>query len=252
MRWTNLDTIVKGLLIARGYPIHYYMQFLYLGSRGYEELHFDSLACIKTIKIPINSYRAVPVPCNLMDIVKVGIPNGQFVRPLTSRPGISSLNNFDDAGNKILYGEDGIEISAFDSIFFNGYQTFVNENGEFTGRMFGIGSGNDPNTFKFIPEREEIQLHENIIGTHVILQFITDGTDCDNATMIIPYAKSSIETYIIWQMKEGSRIYTDSERGESKRKHDLEHAKLRARKNTLTKDKIKAIVRKHTHGSIKG
>lgn len=251
MKWTNLDTIVKGLLISRGYPIHYYMPFLYQASRAYEELSFDSLRNIKTLKIPINSYGAIPLPCDFMDWVKVGIPNGQFVRPLSSRQGINRLNSFDDGGNKVAYGED-TSTTIFDSIFFNGYQQYYNQNGEFTGRMFGVGSGNDSNTFRYVPEREEIQLHENIAATDVILQYISDGSDADNATMITPYAKSTIEGYIIWKMKEASRTYNMGERAEAKKQYEVQHQFLRGRLFGLTKDSIYSTLRKHTHGSIKG
>ena len=252
MRYTNLDTIVKGVLIERGYPIHYYMQFLFLASRAYEELHFDTLGNIKTISIPVNSYNAAPLPCDFMDWVKVGIPNGQFVRPLSSRKGLSSLNNFDNNGNKVLHSNDLTADNLFNSMFFRSTQTFINENGEFTGRMFGAGSGDNANTFKYIPERNEIQLHEALSANQIILQYISDGSSIDNATLITPYAKAGIEAYIIWKMKEASRMYGQGERQEAKRQFDLQHRLLRARKNELTRDTIFNIVRKHTHGSIKG
>lgn len=254
MTWTSLDRIVKGMLISKGYPIHYYMQFLYWGSRGYEELHFDSLRSIKTVKLPINQdYKAVTVPCDFMDWVKIGIPYGQFVRPLISRPGISRLNNFDDDGNKVMYGDtNGVSSSFFDGLFFNGYTQVYNENGEFTGRIFGAGIGDNPYTFNYVEERNEIQLHETLAATDIILQYITDGTSIDNATMITPYAKAAIEAYINWQQKEHSRVYGDGERERARQLFNKQHALLRARKNELTKDKIIGIVRKHTHGSIKG
>lgn len=255
MKVTNLDTIVKGLLIGRGYPIHFYLQFLYYGSRIFEEIHFDSLQSVKTVKIDINDYGAIPLPCDFMDWVKVGISNGQFIRPLSSREGLTNLNNFDSTtGKKIPYGQqiDGFDIATFDTAFFAGAQTYYNDNGEFIGRMFGVGSGDNAYTFKFLPERNEIQLHEQVPATSIVLQYMTDGSCIDNATMITPYAKGTIETGIIWQYKENSRAYGSGERREARLQHEHQHLILRARKNELTKDKIFAIVRRHTHGAIKG
>ena len=252
MKWTNLDTIVKGVLIERGYPIHYYMQFLYIASRAYEELYFDSLGCTKTVKLPVNSYNAVPLPCDMVDFVNIGISNGQFVRPLSSRSGLSSLNNFDATGNKVLHSDNSTDTGIFNRLFFGSSQTFYNEHGEFTGRMFGAGSGDNVNTFKFLPDRNEIQLHESLNAAEIILRYISDGSSIDNATMIPPYAKASIEAYIIWKMKEASRTYNGGERQEAQLQFWQQHKILRGRKNDLTKDKIFNIVRKHTHGSIKG
>jgi hypothetical protein len=253
MTWTNLDLIVKGVLISRGYPIHYYMQFLFHAKRCYEELNFDSLKAIKTVSLAPNSYNAITLPCDYLDFTKVGIPNGQFVRPLARRSTLSRLNNFDSSGNKVIHGEAGNTNYNFtNGLFFSGYQNFYNSNGEFTGRMFGLGAGDNANTFTVLPERNEIQLHESLNVNHIILQYISDGTSIDNATMITPYAISSIEAYIIWKMKETNRNYQMGERMEAKRQFDLEHAKLRARIFGLTKDDIFYTVRKNTHGSIKG
>lgn len=253
MRVTTLDTIVKGMLISKGYPIHWYFQFLYWGSRAYEELHFDTLKSIKTVKLPINEYRAVQVPCDFMDIVQIGIPHGQFVKPLSKRPGLTKLNNFDSEGNKVKYGEGGgADNLFFDGLFFNGYTQIYNYQGEFTGRLFGAGSGDNPFTYTFVPERKEIQLHESLVANDIILQYITDGTDIDNATMITPYAKAAIEAYIEWQLKEHNRSVSLGEKDRARQLWMKQHSILRGRMNPITKQEIMAIVRKNTHGSIKG
>lgn len=253
MKWTSLDTIVKGVLISKQYPIHFYMQLLYLGSRAYEELHFDSLSNIKTVKLAINEYKAISLPCDFMDWVKIGIPVGQFVQPLSQRQGITRLNNFNSEGEKVLHGSGILNSEgSYDALFFSGSQQFYNSNGDFTGRMFGMGSGDDTMTFRYLPERGEVQLHEGLAAEEIILQYISDGSEIDNATMITPYAKSAIENYIIWKMKEGSRAYGMGERQEARLQWEHQHRLFRARKFGLTGEKIKAIVRKNTHGSIKG
>ena len=251
MKFTSLDTITKGLLISRQYPIHFYMQFLYLGSRAYEELHFDSLNAIKTLKLPVNSYNAVDLPCDFMDLIQVGIEHGQFVRPLSSRAGINSLNNFDDDGVKIPFGSTDFDLTDVNQQFFSGYQSYY-ANEQFRGRLYGMGTGDAPFTFKLVTEREQIQLYEGIACENVIIQYISDGSEIDNATMITPYAKAAIEAYIIWKMKEGSRAYGEGERERAKQQWIQQHLLLRARKLSLTKDDIIATMRKHTHGSIKG
>ena len=252
MRLTNLDTITKGLLISRAYPIHFYMQFLFFGSRAYEELSFDSLHNIKTVKLSvIPEYNAVDLPCDVMDIVKVGVENGQFIRPLNSRDGINSLNNFNTDGSKTMYGNTTINFGISNAFNFQGYQSFY-PNEQFKGRLFGMGSANNPNSFKFIPERNQIQLYEGLTADHIILEYISDGTEIDNATMITPYAKGAIEAYILWKMKEGSRAYGEGERERYKQQWIQQHLLFRARKFHLTKEDILATMRKHTHGAIKG
>jgi len=255
MKWINLDMIVTGLLLEKRYPIQYYIQFLYLASRGYQTIHFSSLANTKTLKLPVNSYNAIELPCDFLDWVKVGVAHGQLVQALSERRGITRLNNFDDSGNKITFGKDnlnGVEESAMDATFFRGYQQFYNENGEFTGRMFGVANGENAQTFRLAPERNEIQLHEGLRVKDIILQYTTDGSSIDNATMITPYARAVIEAYIIWKMKEANRSIGLGERAEAKRQYGLELALFRAQMFPLTRQGIYATVRKNTHGSIKG
>lgn len=252
MKFTSLDIITKGLLISRQYPIHFYVHFLYLGSRAYEELHFDSLHNIKTVKLPvIPDYNGVDLPCDVMDIVQVGVENGQFVRPLNSRDGINSLNNFNTDGSKTMYGNTSIDFGITNSIYFKGYQPFF-PNEQFRGRFYGMGDNNNHNSFKFIPERNQLQLYEGLTVDHVILEYISDGSEIDNATMITPYAKGAIEAYILWKMKEASRAYGEGERERAKQQWIQQHLLFRARKFGLTKEDIIATMRKHTHGSIKG
>jgi hypothetical protein len=255
MRLTTLDTIVNGILVERGYPIHYYLQFLHHGSRAYEELHYDTLKNIKTIKLTVNSYKSIALPCDFMDLVKIGIPNGQFVKPLSKREGISRINNFDTQGNKIVHSQSqelGQPFGFYDQYFFDGYSSSVNDKGEFIGRQFGYGNGDNSNTYRYVPERNEIQLHEGISAQEIILQYITDGTSIDNATLITPYAKAAIEAYIIWKMKESNRTYSEGERERARQLWMKQHGILRGRLNPISKQDIFDIVRKNTHGSIKG
>lgn len=253
MKWTSLDTIVKGMLIAKGYPIHYYGQFLYFGARAYEELHFDSLQSIKTVKLPVDQTdKTVQLPCDCMDIVKIGVPTGQFIRPMTYRPGLNPLSNYDDDGNPTLYGQSTtFSSNYYDGSFFRGYGLYFNENGEFRGRFFGYGNGDNAMSFTLRKEEGIVRIHEGNTADHIILQYITDGSSVDNLTMITPYAKSAIEAYITWKVKENSRVYGIGERMEARRQWEHQHQVLRARLNQMSAEDIRQIVRKNTRSSIK-
>lgn len=249
MRVTTLDTIVKGMLIKQQRPRHYYMQFLFLAARGLEEITFDSLPVIKTVKLKADEFYSIQLPCDVMSVIKVGVPHGQFVRPLFQRDGINSLYNYDDQDNKVLYPADTFEISAFDTMFFTNMSVFgFDVRGM---KFFGLGSNNDTQSFKYIPEDNRIQLNQRVGTDTVIVQYMTDGCSADNATMVDPMAKDSIETYVNWQYKESTRSYGEGERERAKRLFQSAHAKLRARKNNLKKADIIALFRQAAKGSPK-
>jgi hypothetical protein len=67
MQYTTLDKVIRGFLLQKGYPIHFYIDMLAHAYRCFEELHFDTLGNVQTRKIAVNSYKAIPLPCDFMD-----------------------------------------------------------------------------------------------------------------------------------------------------------------------------------------
>ncbi len=246
MVYTTLDKIIRGYLLQRGYPIHFYVDFLVYGVRCFEELHFDTLGNIRAKRIPINSYKAIPLPCDFMDETKVSAESGQFVFRLTERDGFNRLNNFDDNGNKALFGETTdlqFVLDWPDTVHFN-------DRGENTGRKYGSQTWGS-NTYKVIKERKEIQLDEHIEASNIILEYISDGSEIDNATQITPYAKATFEAFINWKLKENSRSYNEGERDRAQRQFEHQHKILRARMNPNAVRTILTSLKRRTHGSIK-
>ena len=242
MKYTSLHKIITGYLLQRKYPIHFYVDFLIYAQRGFEELNYDTLGNVRTVKLEINDYDAVTLPEDFLDLCKIGVVNGQFVKPLVSRNGINRLNNFDtDGTTKIPYPETSLFNSFYTDVNFN-------DNGEFTGRLYGLKADRS-DSYKILKERNEIQLHQSINATHVILEYISDGSEVDNATQINPYAKATIEAFINWKWKENNRSYSEYERARAQRQFDHQHKILRARLNTLTLSDIKNIIYQNTSGA---
>lgn len=243
MKFTSLDKIVRGVLLQKRWPIHFYIECLVHAQRCLEEISFDSLGNVRTVKLDINEYGAATLPCDYMDFCKIGIPNGQKVIPLSQNSGITRLNNYDASGNKVLFPTNN---SSNTSSF-----VWFNDNLEQTGRFYGY-AGNAGQSFKILKERNEIQVDNALAANSIILEYISDGSESDNATKINPYAKSTIESYIFWKYKENSRSVGEGERQRARHSFDHDHKILRARLNPLTITDIKTIFRRHTHGSIKG
>lgn len=247
MKYTTLHKVITGYLLQRRYPIHFYVEFLIYAQRCFQEIHYDTLGNVRTKKLPINEYGAVTLPCDFMDWCKIGVPNGQFVKPLANRPGLSRLNNFDSNGTKIAYPEVN---NVFNGIY-GGWNTVrYNDQLESVGRNYG-SRGNQLNTFKVLLDRNEIQVNIDIQANEIVLEYISDGQESDNATKITPYAISTLEAYINWKMKENGRSYSEYERTRAQRQFDQQHRILRARMNPLSIADIKSIINKHSHGGIK-
>lgn len=245
MRWTTLDEMVSNVLLQRGKSIHWYLQYLTYACNCLRELHFDTLRVVNTEKLLLNSYYAVTIPCDYVDFVRIGVPNGQFVQPLVNRPGINRLNNREDGGGKIPYGSANDDSDMIYNVLPGNHTT----SGESIGRYFGFQARMISDGYKIVKERNEIQFDENIGTNYIILEYISDGNHADAATKITPYAQATIDAYIKWQEKENSRTYGEMEKERAKQEFENQSRKLRARMSDLTLDDIKRVMR--THGSIK-
>lgn len=253
MRYQTLDGIVRSALLQRGYSLHWYLQALKAASDCLRELTFDTLKNVNTVKLPVSDTGVVTLPCDYVDIVKLGLEVGQYVKPLVPKDGINRLQNTDSNGLPINY--DNIPFS--NSALTEGEYYRINwaerfsADGEPLGRDYGFNAGWIQDGYKVIRERGEIQLDQQLITDFVYLEYISDGQSSDNATKVHPYAQSTIEKYIFWQFKEHSRAYSPGERQIARNEFSIERRILRARLNGLTADQIKRIVNKSYTASIK-
>lgn len=246
MLYTSLNHIVKSVLNQKGYTMHWYFQYLKYAADCLRELHFDTLKIVQTKKLPVTDYNAVILPCDYVDYVKVGVIYGQQVTPLVQHGGINRLNNYDDAGNKVLWGnsEEDNRIWSHSSLIYDGQNWF----GEYLGREFGYKDSGLNDGFKVLPERGEIQLSEKITADYIILEYISDGTGLpDAATKIDPYAQRAIETYVIWKGSQNR----DNPASPEAEAHYAQLRILRARKNKMTVDDIRRAINRNKQASPK-
>jgi len=252
----KLDSVVCNALTGQGLPPHFYLKFLNFGVNCIRELNMDVMRNVVTEKLEVNSYGAAQIPCNCLDWVEVGVPVGQYIKPMSQKNEISPLKNFDEDGKPIPYpvinremlrGYSNLEYPYYRA----GYVYILNSKGENKGGIFGWGGGNYRYSFKFIKERNEIQTDAGFCGKEIVLKYITDGLDtCGCDTMINPYAYDTIKNYMIWQ------FYLNSKQLVKlapmwERQYDIAFKKLRGRMNPLTVHDILAALRKNYKAVIK-
>jgi hypothetical protein len=233
MKLYTLDNLVRSTLASRGYSMHWYLQFLHYGVQALREINFDVIQNVKSVRLPVNSYKAVTLPCDYVDYVRIGNEFGQYIMPWAERDDMSRMNKFDAQGNKIPYGD----IEATNGILPNNwegfwYTNYINDKGEHLGRIFN----NKPsfrNSFAVLRERGEIQLDTSYDGAEIVLDYITDGISTNASNAVHPYASASIEAYINWKHKEHGRQYGPSERQLAREEYYNQLRVLRGRINHM-------------------
>jgi hypothetical protein len=241
-RWYTIDSVVRSLLLKEGKPVHYYLQYLKHGCDALQKLNTHSLRAINTKKLPVTSYKAISLPCDFQDYVRVGFQVGERVRPMIEDSTLDRLYNTDSLGAKIPYTNtlpDGTDVDGFLDNFLIDYIS----NPYSTSPAFGHDASRDDWRFKVLKERNEIQLSADFPYSYVILEYITDGLEADNATMVDPEAREAIEKYILWQSKVHNRNASEGEKMAAELRFDKEHRLLRASKANWTRENIINAVR---------
>lgn len=251
MRSVSLNHVTRSLLSQKRLPIHYYARFLKYSNDVLRELLFDTLQIVNTQRIDINEFWEAELPSDYISWTKVGVQVGQFVRPLIPRNGINRLANISSTdGSQQTYPSISDETeSVYGGVYWWGVNT--NSNGEDIGGYYGLGAGSEPDTFSVIEERNVIQLNQNITNSKIVLEYISDGTFSNAATLITPLAQKTIEAYIDWQYKEHSKSFGAYDAQRAKDIFDNEHRKLRARKNMLDPDTLERIINRSRKASLK-
>jgi hypothetical protein len=231
MRLYTLHDIVRGYLLKKGKSMHYYIEYLAHAVDALRELSFDSLKTVKRVKLPVNSYQAVVLPCDYVDFIKIGFPRGQYVVEMSSRTSLNRLNNIDDTGAKVPYeiinGDDDSDVGAWTG---EDYFWETNANGELLGKQFNNNGGYSNNSYKVLRERGEIQLDNRFAGEYVVLEYIGDGLDTNAESEVHPYAQATIEAYIAWKSSKNADNITSPEGFNFYNNHRI----LRSRLNDIT------------------
>lgn len=252
----TLDQVVNNFIMRRKYTIHFWMEFMVYAAACLRELSMDDLKCVNTKKLTVNqNTNAADLPNDYLDYCNVGVEAGQNVKPLVETDKINPLVARTSNFTPTTYSESASEMT--NQIFYGTLYPFYyntvywNDYGEPMGRLFGLGAGVQDDVFSVFPERGQIQLTERIDVDHIILEYISDGTNADAATKITPYAYETISAYIMWQMKENTRTYNEGEKERAKQEYISQRQILRARLSDLTTERLKRLLQRATYGAPK-
>lgn len=249
MVWTSLDKIVRRNLLEKGYPIHFYAEFLFHAASCLRELTIDTLKIINTILLPVNSYSAIDLPTDFMDDLSVSIPVGGLLHPVPKRDSISPLRFIGPTGTFTTPphpthngGELFLGFNTNWLFFWN-----INDYGEPTGRYFGATAEGKMNGYKVVKERRQIQLTQTFTSCDAVLMYVSDGQSADAATKIDVLAFSTIQAYINWKRSANA----DNKDSAEARTYYNERRHLVARLDDITITDIRDIILAAYTASIK-
>lgn len=246
MQYSTADQIVKSILMNKKYSIHWYVEVLKYLSDCVGELAMDDLKIVNSTWLNLTSYKAAPIPNDFLDYIRIGVPNGEYVKPMTQNEGYNRLNNYDPSGNKQPWPQvpnGGQDLTIFGIPFLTYYTTMYNSRGENVGGMYGYRTDGSPFTFEIIAERNEIQFDSALECDKIVMDYLSDGRSASAASKIITYAENTIRDYVYWQLDEHNRSVSDSRKQRLFNKYVGSRTVLRGRLNDLTTNDYLGIYR---------
>jgi len=232
MIYTTLDIICRRALLENNLPIHFYAEYLFHSSTCLRELTIEVLKVINTKDLPINDYGSIDLPDDYLDDVGLSFDCGLTLQPIPHKERINPLrlHNATTGAFEAQTTSQGLETGGLYFPFVGRtWYWNVSDYGEPTGRVFGA-DGSNPNGYKVVKERRQIQLYGDVTGGNAILQYISDGQSLDNASMVDTMAFSTIQAYITWKTSPNA----NSEFSPEGRLYYNQRRKLRSRMSGLT------------------
>lgn len=257
MKWSSLDSIVCSQLLNRGYTMHRYLPFLKYASDCLRELIADDLKIINSVTLTLNSYNAIAIPSDCVDWIRIGMQNGQYVKPLMQTDGFNQQYNYQPNGQPAPWpaiAEGLSDLAYFGVPFLSYYVNQYNSRGENIGGLYGYRTDGSPFIFQVFPQRGgsgEVQFDSSLGITNCVFDYISDGRTASGISMIPYYAENCIEKYIDASLLENNRSVSDSSKERLWNKYVGARVVLRGRMNELTADDILSIFRNTYSATVK-
>lgn len=251
-----LGQLVRDKLNEEGRStLHKFESNLAVAARAARRLRVDVNAPVKTVFLTPTSYNTIIVPDDFYDYSKIGVCAGGQVYNLSVNPNLCFPHMKNDCGQLqpeqfasggYTGGLDEYFPYAIDSGFGYWYYNFWNENGEFTGKLYGHGQGWSPfGQYCYNPDNKEFVVTPNLAGETICLEYAT--LDMNNAQILVPEeADEYIITFMNWKTAKGG------ERAQHEAEHHLAESRLRISIYGFSEEEMTQTVRHSYMLSPKG
>ena len=242
--FVSLDSCIRNAIMDIGAGMERYEQFKKWAIDGYRKFHFDLAAEIKTVQLELTAWKAIELPIDYVDFVMIGVVYNGDIRVFTNDDRISLYHEDADPidGDPDDAPADGVlpETTTERRYFYN-----ITSRGEDAGQLYGLTvKSNGVGYYKMNPERREIQFSPHVrADTLIYLEYISDGIDPCEKTVVNVYAAKLIELYINWQRHFFSKSSTMAEKKMAEDIYYNEYRIVQTRVQPITFEDVLEVAR---------
>lgn len=244
----GLKQIIAELIDSKDSGSHEFRRLYNIGVRGIREFNTDIVGSFSTKLIDVNANKTVTLPDDFISYSKVGIINekGEIVTLRLN----NQLSTYNDAHNLKDARFDGVpKVTAITnpSIPYSYpyiYYNFFISNQSYN--LFGIaGGGQNMGDYKLDEECGVIVLGAGFQYEKVLLEYLSDGMDCDaNDYMVDTRASEALLAYVRWKSAlDAPKKYGQGIIREYKAEYKSERLKSKMRINKIVMSDFEDIQR---------
>lgn len=228
MALRKISTIVESVLldIGENTKTNLYPRFLNWALKAVREINYDIVAEIKTVKLTVLPNNTVPFPDDYVNYCRLFILKENRVFLLSKN---NEIPLFDEQSNN----QTTVYIDRNPNVRPNNYFYNRDRNGyNIDETHYGFGNGHNPfGHYRIDNKKQRFVFDSNFTEEEIVLEYITNGLECNELTMVDELAENYIKEYVrymylrmdkttkSWQMAHQERMYLNALRQYKERKH---------------------------------
>ena len=242
--FVSIHEVVMSALMDIGAGMERYEQHKHWVLEGYKDFHFDLAQEIKTKVLPLTAWKAIELPQDYIDFVKIGIEVNKQIRVFTNDERISlNLPDFDPADgypDELVGSSVNPDVSSERYLFYN-----FDRYGSDTGQLYGLAvKGNGQGEYRVNKERWEIQFGINLDkDTPIYLEYIRDGITACEKTVVNVYAAKLLKLYAHWMRTKYSKSSNQAEIQRAENDYYREYRMVQSRLMPVKAEDVLEVMR---------
>lgn len=178
--------------------IHKYAKYMSYAVRIFKELNLDVKGSVLSKRLPNTGGLRYGLPKDCVKILRVGICDGGYFKPLGLQPELCVIDVKDDCGNLAVYDVndyDLTESAAIEDVYW--FENFAH--GEFTGGRYGQKGGQSESGYYRIDYATgELIVASLAEGASVIIEYLSNGINDDGDIFVLPTVEEALIAGVRW------------------------------------------------------
>lgn len=231
--YKTIEQIVDSVCLDLGEGNHRKEQYLHWAIKEADRWKMDKAREVKTVQLTMTPWKAIELPSDCIDWIKLGIQDGDVIKTFINKNTIAIHHQL-GANNIPIENKEPESLKdtgIIDDNYYGGvvFFNYLDPYGG-TGKLFGqVRKDNELGYFTVNSNenRDEIQFSTHVKhGSKIYLEYLADSWNPNNQTVIHPYGVELIELGVHYRRLKFNEKTPRSLVAEAKRDYDEEYTRV--------------------------